>query len=84
MTPTPLHRAGGNLPADVTSFIGRRREITEVKRLLPTARLVTLTGMGGVGKTRLALRTAADLRRGFAHGVWVVELAGLQDGGLVT
>jgi predicted ATPase/DNA-binding CsgD family transcriptional regulator len=72
------------LPADVTSFVGRRRELAEVKRLLPVSRLVTLTGVGGVGKTRLALRVAAELHRGFADGVWLVELAGLQDAGLVS
>jgi predicted ATPase/DNA-binding CsgD family transcriptional regulator len=76
-------RRVGNLPADLTSFVGRRRDIAEVKRLLPTSRLITLTGMGGVGKTRLALRLAADLHRGFADGVWLVELAGLQDAPLV-
>ncbi len=73
-----------NLPSDVTSFVGRRRELTGVKGLLRTSRLLTLTGMGGVGKTRLAIRAAADLQRGFTGGVWLVELAGLQDGGLVA
>jgi predicted ATPase len=73
----------GNLPVDVTSFVGRRRELAEAKALLSTSRLLTFTGMGGVGKTRLALRLAADLRRGFVGGVWLVELAGLLDAGLV-
>jgi predicted ATPase/DNA-binding CsgD family transcriptional regulator len=74
----------GNLPAAVTSFVGRRHEIAEVKRLLSTSRLVTLTGPGGVGKTRLALRAAGDLRRDFADGVWLVELAPLGDAGLLA
>ncbi|WP_214322854.1 ATP-binding protein [Nonomuraea sediminis] len=68
-----------NLPADLTSFVDRRLELAEVKRLLSLARLVTLTGVGGVGKTRLALRAATDLRRAFADGVWMVELAALTD-----
>jgi hypothetical protein len=54
---------GMTLPAEFTGFIGRRRELTEVKRLLSGSRLVTLTGIGGVGKTRLSLRAAADLSR---------------------
>ena len=74
----------GNLPAELSSFIGRRRELQEVKSALSAARLVTLVGPGGVGKTRLALRSAADLRRGIAGGVWLVELAGLGDAELVT
>jgi non-specific serine/threonine protein kinase len=68
--------ATGNLPAELSSFVDRRREITEVRRWLRTSRLVTLTGVGGVGKTRLALRAAADTRRGFRDGVWLIELAG--------
>ncbi len=52
-----------NIPAEVTSFVGRRRELAEIKRLLSTTRLLTLTGSGDVGKTRLALRTAIDLQR---------------------
>jgi len=75
---------GGNLPAELTSFIGRRREITEIKRLLAASRLVTLTGVGGAGKTRLALRTAADLQRAFTDGVWFVELAALEDQALLS
>ncbi|MGH2474278.1 MAG: AAA family ATPase, partial [Candidatus Limnocylindrales bacterium] len=74
----------GNLPAELTSFIGRRRQIQEVKTALTAARLVTLVGPGGVGKTRLALRSAADLQRGIVDGVWLVELAGLSDAELVT
>jgi predicted ATPase/DNA-binding CsgD family transcriptional regulator len=72
-------RSAGNLPAELTSFVGRRRELKEVKRVLSAARLVTLTGTGGVGKTRLVLRAAADVRRAFTDGVWLVELAELRD-----
>ena len=74
----------GNLPAEATSFIGRRRELGEIRRKLATARLVSLVGPGGVGKTRLGLQIAADLGRGFADGAWLVELAELRDGDLVT
>ncbi|HVV10314.1 ATP-binding protein [Amycolatopsis sp.] len=70
---------GGRLPAELTSFVGRRRELAETKRLLGVSRLVTLTGMGGVGKTRLALRAASGLRRAFPDGVWFVRLAELTD-----
>src|SRR2546430_146675 len=77
-------RAGpGRLAAEVSTFINRRREIAEVRRLLSTARLVTLTGAGGTGKTRLAVRVARELRRAFADGVWQVDLAGIGDGSLL-
>src|SRR5690348_12217501 len=68
-----------NLPYDVTSFVGRRAELTQARRLLAGTRLLTLTGMGGVGKTRLGLRAAAEARRAFPDGVWLVELAALSD-----
>ena len=74
----------GNVPAELTSFIGRRHQLQEIKAALTGARMVTLVGPGGVGKTRLALRSATDLRRGIADGVWLVELAGLRDPELVT
>jgi len=64
--------------------VGRKHDVAEVKRLLGKARLVTLTGVGGVGKTRLAVQTAAGLRRAFDDGVWLVELAGLQDPALLA
>ncbi|MEV6565508.1 ATP-binding protein [Streptomyces kronopolitis] len=70
----------GTLPAELTRFIGRRRELSEARALLSRGRLVTLTGPGGIGKTRLALRLAADVRRSFPGGVWLVELAALTDG----
>ncbi|MGW4526652.1 ATP-binding protein [Amycolatopsis sp. NPDC004378] len=76
--------AKGNLPADTTSFVGRKAEVAEVKHLLTRARLVTLTGVGGVGKTRLAVQTAAGLARAFPDGVWLVELDGLRDPALVA
>nr|WP_230420706.1 LuxR C-terminal-related transcriptional regulator [Actinomadura soli] len=67
------------LPVDVTSFVGRRHELAEARRLLSASRIVTLTGVGGVGKTRLASRIAVDVRRAFPDGVWLVELAGLEN-----
>lgn len=69
----------GNLPAEVTSFVDRRSEIAEIKRLFSVARLVTLTGFGGVGKSRLASCAASQLRRSFVHGTWLVELASVED-----
>jgi predicted ATPase/DNA-binding CsgD family transcriptional regulator len=75
---------GGNLPAEVTSFVGRRRELADAKRALSKSRLVTLTGVGGVGKTRVAERVARDRRRAYPHGVWLVELGELSDPALLT
>jgi len=80
----PTVDGGGRLPAEVTSFVGRRRELADTRRLLSSGRLLTLTGPGGVGKTRLAMRMAADVRRTFADGVWFVELAALRDPGLLA
>src|ERR1700674_2776075 len=80
---SPRHRLG-NLPAETTSFVGRRRELGEIRKKLATARLVSLVGPGGVGKTRLGLRIASELGRGFADGAWLVELAEIRDGDLVT
>jgi predicted ATPase/DNA-binding CsgD family transcriptional regulator len=77
-------RRSGNLPAEATSFIGRRRELMEVRNKLAEARLVSLVGPGGVGKTRLAIRAATDLRRGFPGGGWLVELAEVLDPALVS
>ncbi|WP_433526870.1 protein kinase domain-containing protein [Nocardia pseudovaccinii] len=73
----------GELPLELTSFVGRRAEVSEIKNLLAVSRLVTLAGIGGVGKTRLALRAAANARRDFADGVWVVELADVRDPALL-
>lgn len=74
----------GELPLELSSFVGRRRELTEVKESLSVSRLVTLTGIGGVGKTRLAFHAAADMRRGFRDGVCLVELGELRDGSLLV
>ncbi len=72
-----------NLPAQLTSFVGREKEIAEIKQLLASHRLVTLTGPGGTGKTRLALHVAAEVLATFPDGVWLVELAPLADAALV-
>lgn len=72
-----------NLPVQLTSFIGRDREISEVKHLLAKTRLLTLTGSGGSGKTRLALQAAAESLHAYPDGVWLVELATLADPDLV-
>ena len=73
-----------NIPIMLTSFIGRKREIAEVKRLLAASRLVTLTGAAGCGKTRLTLRVATDVDIHYVHGVHWVELARLADARLVS
>lgn len=80
---TTERRSAGNLPAGTTSFVGRRHELTEVKRLLSVYRLVTLTGPGGVGKTRLSMRVAADVRRAFHDQAWFVDLGELREPNLV-
>jgi predicted ATPase/DNA-binding SARP family transcriptional activator len=77
-------RRSGNLPLQLTSFVGRDRELAEVVGLARRQRLLTLTGPGGCGKTRLALEAARALQREMADGVWLVELAGLGDGVLVA
>src|SRR5256886_3962809 len=79
-----IRRPLGNLPAEITSFVGRGRELGELRKKLTAARLVSLVGPGGAGKSRLALRIAADLARGFADGAWLVELAEVRDGVLVA
>jgi non-specific serine/threonine protein kinase len=73
-----------NLPLALTSFIGREREQAAVQALLGTARLVTLTGAGGAGKTRLALAVAGEVLGEYCNGVWLVELAPLADPALVA
>ncbi|MEU1981704.1 protein kinase [Nocardia sp. NPDC019395] len=89
-TPVPRPRAGtlpdrsGNLPLELTSLVNRRTELAEVKNLLSTSRLVTLTGTGGVGKTRLALRAAAQVTRDYADGVWLVDLADVSDAAILV
>jgi predicted ATPase/DNA-binding SARP family transcriptional activator len=76
-------RREGNLPLQLTSFVGRERELWEVTGLAGRHRLLTLTGPGGSGKTRLALEAATALLRETPDGVWLVELAGLSDAALV-
>ncbi|MBS1551613.1 MAG: tetratricopeptide repeat protein [Bacteroidetes bacterium] len=68
-----------NLPVQLTSFIGREKEINNVKSILSKSRLLTLLGSGGTGKTRLSLQTGADMIDEFENGVWITELASLQD-----
>jgi predicted ATPase/DNA-binding NarL/FixJ family response regulator len=80
----PRSRQSGNLPAEATTFVGRRRELGEIRRKLTTARLVSLVGPGGVGKTRLGLRIASELARSFADGAWLVELGEVSDPALAT
>ena len=84
-----LHRfrrpdaAPNNLPHALTSFVGREREVADVREALAGTRLLTLTGAGGCGKTRLALRVAGDVLERFPGGAWWVELAALSDPELV-
>ena len=74
-----LESSAHNLPLQLTSFIGREKEIAEIKNLLHSARLVTLTGSGGTGKTRLSQEIGAQELIDFPHGVWIVELAPLTE-----
>lgn len=78
-----LNSLPNNLPLQLTSFVGREREIAEIRRLLSTTRLLTLSGAGGVGKSRLALQAAAEVLDEYRDGVWLVELAPLSDSALV-
>ncbi|MHB8657454.1 MAG: ATP-binding protein [Solirubrobacteraceae bacterium] len=77
-------RLANNLPVLLTSFVGRGKELAEIGELLAASRVVTLTGPGGVGKSRLAIQTAAELLDGSGDGVWLVELAGLERRELVA
>ena len=72
-----------NLPQVLKSFVGRERELAEIKQRLPVTRLLTLTGSGGIGKTRVALQTAAEVLDDYRDGVWFVDLAPLRDPALV-
>ncbi len=76
-------RQNTNLPESLTSFIGRERELVEIKRLLPNTRLLTVVGVGGIGKTRLALQAAAEVMDAYRDGVWLVELGSISDPSLV-
>lgn len=78
-----LESVANNLPVQLTSFIGREREMAEVKRLLGNTRLLTLTGMGGTGKTRLSLQAAAEVLDSYPDGVWLVEFATIVEGAVV-
>jgi len=78
-----LEASRNNLPVQLTSFIGRENEIAEIKEELKVHHIVTLTGPGGTGKTRLSLQVAADLLDQFHHGVWFIELAPLTDPDLI-
>ena len=74
-----LDRFPHNLPIQLTSFVGREEEVIEVTKLLSGSRMVTLAGVGGAGKTRLAIQTAAELLTNYEDGVWLVELAAITD-----
>jgi predicted ATPase/class 3 adenylate cyclase len=78
-----LEAIPNNLPQQVTSFIGRERELAEAKSLLEGTRLLTLLGMGGLGKTRLSLQIGADVLEKYPDGVWFVDLAPIRDPSLV-
>jgi predicted ATPase len=80
--PAPLPRH--NLPAPLTSFVGREQELAALRRLLTQARLVTLTGKGGAGKTRLAVEAGAGAVQLFRDGVWLADLSGVASPGLVA
>src|SRR5687767_6065891 len=73
----------GNLPGDVSSFVGRKRELRRLRELQAEVRLLSLVGPGGVGKTRLAARLGAEVRGAFADGVWLVDLSPITDSALV-
>ena len=80
----PVNEIANNLPFQATSFIGRERELAEVRRLLATSRLLTLLGMGGLGKTRLSLQVAAEQIHDFPDGVWFLDLAPISDPALIV
>ncbi|MEU3223463.1 AAA family ATPase [Streptomyces sp. NPDC006976] len=77
------HPLPGNLPAELNHFVGRENELADVARMLEESRLVTVIGVGGVGKTRLATRAAALLEKRYCDGVWLVELSAVHDAGLL-
>ena len=80
----PVKQLPNNLPQQATSFIGRERELDEIKALLSSARLVTLLGMGGLGKTRLSLQVAAELMAEYPNGTWFLDLSPIRDPALVA
>jgi predicted ATPase/class 3 adenylate cyclase len=79
-----LNTIANNLPAQITSFIGREKEVEQIKQVIKQNRLVTLTGSGGTGKSRLSLRVAEEIMEIFIDGVWFVELGPLSNPALVT
>ncbi len=83
VAPVAADRGRTNLPESSTSFVGRERELAEIKQRLPATRMLTLTGTGGIGKTRLALQAAAEVHDAYRDGVWFVDLAPLRDAALV-
>jgi len=80
----PVREIPNNLPLQPSSFVGRERELEEVKSALAGARLVTLLGMGGLGKTRLSLQVASEVMHQFTDGVWFVDLSPIRDAELVA
>ncbi len=78
------HRSHATLPVPLESFVGRAAEMEEIRALVSESRLVTMTGVGGIGKTTLAIHAARKLAPEFPDGIWLVELAGLRDGALLT
>src|SRR5215472_8236867 len=76
--------SAGRLRGELTEFVGRRSELALVRHALGDARLVTLTGPGGIGKTRLALQAADTVRRTFRDGAWLAELGSLRDPALLV
>jgi predicted ATPase/class 3 adenylate cyclase len=78
-----LSEIPNNLPVQLTTFIGREKEVEQIKKRLKKNRLITLTGSGGIGKTRLSIQVASELLSNFPHGVWLVELAPITDTALV-
>ena len=83
MAPVPPQRRRGQLPAEVTGFVGREAELAQLTSLLAHARIVTVTGCGGVGKTRLALRAADRSAFRYPDGVVLLDLASVRDPALL-
>ena len=78
------YRTPGTLPPQTSGFVGREAELARARELLRESRLVTITGPGGVGKTRLAVRVASEAAAGFRDGVHLIELSGVRDPGLLV
>jgi predicted ATPase/DNA-binding SARP family transcriptional activator len=81
---TPIDEPPSNLPANLASFVGRESDVSEIASLLSRHRLVTLTGSGGIGKTRTSVQVGASLRGGWKDGIWFLELAALSDSALIS